>query len=568
MKKKSGPGARFFGVAAMAFLLLSALFAGCAGGGGTASPEVAGSGQTLLFQGQRYPSDTETLTLTALTEEEARSLDSLPGLKQVDGTQCSDLSALAYLQRRRPECQVLYQIPVCGTVCASQDRVLTVTDGDAGELAQALDLLPRLECLTLEGTLPECQALQDLQTAFPELELYYTLELGGQKVDSHAQTLDLAGSWVTYEELEAALPLLRELEEVNLIDTNLTQEEYKALAGQFPEVFFGFIRDLGGKAYSTDATELDFSGCPLTLEEAEEVIRLCPKLQKLILSNCGIPDEMLDDLNRRYPEISVVWTVKVGIVTLRTDAKTFFPGGVNENRLPNDEQVEKLRYCTELVAMDLGHAKITQCTFLENLTHLKYLILADTQITDLTSLSNLKELVYLEIFKLDVEDYSPLLGCTALQDLNISFTQADPAPLGQMTWLHNLHWNGGAEIPGTQELVQQLPQTNVVLQTDNPRQSIGGMWRYLPNYYVFRSLIGGQYLNQGYTARYWGQEDARKILACDKRSSGQFVADVLAQILRQRIDSGESIVGIRDGCVEKAEILYQTLCDSAKDWSR
>lgn len=287
-----------------------------------------------------------------------------------------------------------------------------------------------------------------------------------------------------------------------------------------------------------------------------------PKLQKLIMSDCGIDDEAMDALNRRYPEISIVWTVQIGIVPVRTDDVIFFPAGVSESNMPSNEELKKLRYCTEMVAVDIGHAKATECEWLEYMPHVRYLILADTLITDLTPLSNLKELVYLEIFRMDLHDYSPLLGCTALQDLNIGTTYADPEPISQMTWLHNLQWNHGADDPETRDavlqLAEQLPDTNVTIDT---WRNVGGAWRYLPNYYVFRDLIGGKYFNQLFPSLFWGDRDAAKILGCEQNKS-KFAGDVLAEIVRKRIDSGEPIVGVKNIGSEKAEVLYQTLVQS------
>ena len=279
------------------------------------------------------------------------------------------------------------------------------------------------------------------------------------------------------------------------------------------------------------------------------------------MSDCGLDSETLDALNRQHPEVSVIWTVQVGIHKVRTDATVFFPAGVSEKKLPGNEDLKNLRYCTELIAMDLGHCAITECDWLRNLSHLRYLILADTGISDLAPLSELKELIYLELFRTPITDYSPLLGCTALQDLNLSFTYGDVSPIGQMIWLHNLHWNPGADHPELRTQIEALSETlqDTVIETepDRPRRSIGGSWRYLPNYYVFRDLIGGAFLNQGSPYHYWG-EDAKAILACAK-SEKLFAGDVLAEIVRRRMDEGLPIPGIKNVGSEKAEILYQSL---------
>ena len=517
---------------------------------------------TVPFQGSRYPMDTESITVTSLTEEEAQNLDYLPELKLVDGTQCTDYSALMYLQQRRPDCQVVYQVPVGGTSCSSLSQELTVTDATAAQLEEALPLLPQLCDLTLEGSLPEPEDLLRLQNAYPGIEMHFTLNIGGQEIPSDAQRMDLSGIQVTQQELARTLPLLTGMKEVVLADTNLTDAELKSLAGQFPDIFFLCTMDFAGQPCATDSTEIDISNCPVTVEEVEAILPFFPSLTKLDMSYCGISDEDMDALNRRYPDISIVWTLQIGLVTLRTDATVFFPAGINETNLPSNEELKKLRYCTEMVAIDIGHSKATECDWVQYMPHLKYLILADTKITDLTPLSCLKELIYLELFSMDLHDYSPLLECTALQDLNISSTYADPEPLFQMTWLHTLMWNFVMEDPELADdavrLVEALPDTNVIIQT---WRNIGGLWRHIPNYYVFRDLIGGNFFNQTHTTTYWGSKDANAIMSCDE-GNARFAGDVLAEIVRYRIDNGLPIPGIKNIGSEKAEILYQSLCNS------
>lgn len=312
---------------------------------------------------------------------------------------------------------------------------------------------------------------------------------------------------------------------------------------------------VGGQTYPADSTVLSLSG--VSLEEVEAALPLFPNLHKVILSDTGADDEVLDQLNRAYPEISIVWTVQMGKISVRTDETWFYPAG--KGYLPSNEELQKLRYCTEMIAVDVGHIRVTDCSWLEFMPHVKYLILADTGITDISPVANLKELIYLELFNLKLDDYSPLLQCTALQDLNISSTHADPEPLSRMTWLHNLHWYQSHYDPSTREAVnrlpEQLPQTNVMLDMVG---NISNPWRSLPNYYVFRDIIGGEFLNQSFIIQNWGREDSQKILACDRHEP--FAGEVLAQIVKYRMENDLPIVGAKDA--ERAQILYQSLCES------
>ena len=133
-----------------------------------------------------------------------------------------------------------------------------------------------------------------------------------------------------------------------------------------------------------------------------------------------------------------------------------------------------------------------------------------------------------------------------------------------MTWLHNLQWHRADTNPETKEAVlklpEQLPDTNVVLYPKKKARNIGGPWRYIPNYYVFRDIIGATYFNQDQIWDYWGEADGDRIMACDGGKAPS--AEVLAAIVRERIDKGEPIIGIKNIGSEKAEILYQTLLNA------
>lgn len=517
------------------------------------------------FQGTRYSPDTESITIASLTEEEAKTLGYLVNLKQVDATQCTDYSALSLLQEHLPNCTVLYQISNAGSV-RSDARELTVTDADAAELNRLLPLLPNLHTLTLEGTLPVPEDLLELKNANPAVTLDFALTVGGQEFPTDTKTIDLANAQVTLQEIQQALPLFSNAEELILTGSSLTDAELKGLIGQFPELFVLCDLDFAGKTFSTDSTEIDISNTPVSVEEVEALLPCFPRLTWLNMSYCGIDDESMDALNRRWPDISIVWTMKIGLATVRTDDTIFFPAKIKEYDLPSNDELQKLRYCTEMIAIDIGHSKASDCNWAAYMPHLKFLIMADTKLTDLTPLSNAKELLYLEVFTTYITDYTPLLGCTSLQDLNIGSTYGDPEPLTQMTWLHNLFWHGILEDPEISEraqlLPEQLPDTNVVLKT--PYKNSSGMWRYLPNYYVFRELLDARFFNQEYIARYQEPQDAKRLLACD-RDKNTFAGDVLGEIVRYRIDNQLPIPGIKNIGSEKAEIMYQTLVDS-RNW--
>lgn len=451
--------------------------------------------------------------------------------------------------------------------CDVLAQELAVQDADIEDLKQILPQLPNLNKLILEGVLPDTKQLLSLKEMFPEVSLVFQISLGEKSLSTDTEILDLSNTVVDADTLSDYLPLFFKLKELDLTGTELTDEEKMALCDHLRGIAVRCELPLAGQRFCTDSTELDISGCPVTVEEVEKMLTYFPRVNKLDMSFCGLPDEEMDKLNQQYPDISIVWTVTIGEVKVRTDAVYFYPA--ESNYYPTNEQMKKLRYCTELVAIDIGHTRATDCEFLWYTPKVRYLILADTGVTDITPVGNLKELIYLELFNLRTKDYSPLLNCTKLQDLNIGTTHADPEPLSKMTWLHNLQWHRADQDPDTKDAVlklpEQLPDTNVELYPKKKARNIGGGWRYIPNYYVFRDIIGAKYFNQDQIWDYWGDADGDRIMACEDGKA--FSAYTLAQIVRERIDRGEPIVGLKNTDSQKAEILYETLMN-AQSWIR
>jgi len=516
---------------------------------------------TIPFLGSRYATDTEYIKISSLTKAEADILQYLPQLQYVEADGCQDYDALTYLQQQKPECQILYYVTLGTSTCDSLSREVTAADATAEQLEAALPYLPRLERLGLSGRLPNTDELLKLRADFPNVQLLCTLELWGQELHTDARTLDLTGMSVSVSEIIRMLPLFPDVKEVILTGNPLTIQEYQSLTQAHPGVFFQCALEVNGTVCATDASEIDISGS-ITVAEVEAMLPAFRRLEKLIMSDCGIDDETMDALNRRYPDISIVWTVMVGHVPVRTDSIIFYPAAIDQYHLPSNEEMQKLRYCTELVAVDIGHSEATDCNWLAYTPHVKYLILADTNISDISPLAGLKELVYVELFNTDIQDYTPLLECTKLQDLNIGETYGDPEPLTRMTWLHNLQWHPIQDHPvlgpKAEQLKEQLPDTNITLKTR--RKNIGGPWRMLPNYYLFRELLGGGFYNQEriYNGN-WDYEDGKQILACNDTEA--FAGDVLEKIVRYRIDNALPIFGIKNVGSEKAEILYQTILE-------
>ena len=207
---------------------------------------------------------------------------------------------------------------------------------------------------------------------------------------------------------------------------------------------------------------------------------------------CEIENEdMAAYRDRVRDQYKVVWTVRLGpSIALRTDKDNFMPNHFGVGQLFND-YAYNLRYCEDMVCLDVGHMTLTDISFVTYMPKLKYLILAWTEVQYIEPIRSCKNLIWLELDNSCIRDYSPLVDCTALQDLNIGKTYCDITPILEMKWLKNLYMifcSGGSAWQAS----QALPDTHVVASGD---ATVGGGWRRLPNYYDMRDCLNMYYMN-------------------------------------------------------------------------
>ena len=446
----------------------------------------------IPFQDQVLLQDAETLTIRHLTQEDVDLLDHLPNLLYIDAQECTDYALLQQLQEKHPDCHVRYNVTLGGKAWDCQETELTLDSVQAEELRQLLPYLPQTEAVLLTGTLPAPEELIQLRTEFPEIRLHWESDLGGVTLNSEMEQADLRNAKIEdTAQLEAALAYYAALTQIDLRGSGLSNDEIVALAEKYPDITFHREISVAGLSFPSDAEEIDLSGQQVTdVAQVEAMLPYFPNLKKVVMCDCGIDNETMDALNNRYEDIRFVWSVQLGDMSLRTDATYFMP--VKYDVQVNTEDLKDLRYCTDILCVDIGHMPVANCEWAAYMPNLKYLIIAETQITDITPLKDLKNLVYLEFFLTGVTDVSPLLGCTALEDLNMCFVPCiDYKPLLEMTWLKNLWWGGWLMRTYEAEFREALPNTRLC---HDSASSTGGGWRELDNYFAMRDLLGMWYM--------------------------------------------------------------------------
>ncbi len=399
------------------------------------------------------------------------------------------------VRQQLPDCEIRYDLPFQGSFYADDTRELTITSLTDAEVT-LLDYLPELKAVHAEGC-TDYEQLRALQARRPDCAVTYTVSLFGEEYPQDTRTLSFESELLDMQQLQDALINLTQMEEIHFDQPVVPVEELTGLMEACPDIRITWEKDAFGQTYSSDMTELDLSGMVFaSLEEVEQGTAYFPALEKVILSECGpAPKQWFDNdtmaafREKMRSQYKVVWTVRINDLKVRTDDTYFMPA--KYHKVVTNYQVQNLKYCEDMLCVDLGHMDVFDISFVEGMPHLKYFIVADARLMFIEPISTCKELIYVEFFRTWINDYTPLLECTALQDLNLAWTKGDPMVFKEMTWLNNL-WIDGDDLTDSEkkELEAALPDTFI--------QYCYGMltrngWRDLQNYFDMRDLLGMPY---------------------------------------------------------------------------
>lgn len=193
-----------------------------------------------------------------------------------------------------------------------------------------------------------------------------------------------------------------------------------------------------------------------------------PALEKVDMFATIVQEKDIHRLVEKFPNIKFGWTIHFGKTHyIRTDQTAF--STLHGSCAPHtSKELDVLKYCTELLAFDIGHNEVTDISFLKNMPKLRVLILAcNPDLRNISVLSELKDLEYLELFSCNIRDITPVVGLPRLMDLNIAYNQyiSKYAGLEKMTHLKRL-WipQSGLPVSGKDfmALKNALPDTTVM----------------------------------------------------------------------------------------------------------
>ena len=179
---------------------------------------------------------------------------------------------------------------------------------------------------------------------------------------------------------------------------------------------------------TTEILDLDAAGIRVTdVKALAEEIDGLPGLKEVLLYDSELETADMEWLfDRYYPDIFFGFTLHIGPHEIRTDRTAFstlhLAGKMQGDERHTSEDLEPLRMCTKMKALDLGHNYLDNADFLYWMPELEVLILSPNygRLLDISPVANCKNLVYFEIFSSAITDLSPLSGLTKLRDLNLT----------------------------------------------------------------------------------------------------------------------------------------------------
>ncbi len=451
----------------------------------------------LVVDGRQIPRDSAALNLSGTPLSQWEKLPELTGLKQLDLTG-TGITVQTYetLAAAMPGCDIRWSVPLQGAYYDPETTLVSLSSTDAEDLA-LLDYLPNLTAIDAENC-EDYKALALLQQTRPDLDVRYAVPIGAERYGSSITEITLTDPDIS--DLREALPYLPKLVKVTLIGKLPEMKDLLALKDDFPLVVFVWEFDFFGVRVNTLTEEIDIS--KVKLKDTLELETLLPyfyNLKRLDMRKCGLPHQEMARLSDTYADTLFVWEVIVCGYFVPTDIVSFMPF---EYGMIDSEYADfsNLRYCKDLVLIDMGHYTIPDISFIRYLPKLEYLMICDSQTADLNIIGQCTNLKFLEVFLNPITDFWPLVNLTNLEDLNISYTPltqrtaprrfgkiGDITPLLQMPWLDRL-WVSGYENITEEEkqiLREALPNTQLCFQFGS---STTCGWRHSPNYYIIRDM--------------------------------------------------------------------------------
>ena len=369
---------------------------------------------------------------TTVTADTISKLEQYKYLEEADlsGSTCYD-AILSYM-KAHPTVDVYFNVPLGGTTVKNTTTALSLKQGSFAydTLLKNLKYVTSLKHLSLPGTSLTAEQISNLRSAYPALDISYTMEVQGAELNETTTSVDFSA--MTSNQVDGAIEQLKQYPNIVYVElmnngkSSLSISDVKKLQDALPNVVFHYSFELFGKTVSTTDEKITYKNHSIgdkgeaKIREALDILDGCTYF---LLDDCGLSNEVLADIRSDYPNTKVVWRIYQPNKPSRswlTDTEV-----LRAVYHVNDSNSHLFKYLTEVKYMDLGHnTEMVDISFVSYMPNLEIAILSGAPIKDVSPLANCKKLEFLELAWCGhVSDISALAGCTGLRHLNIGQTK-------------------------------------------------------------------------------------------------------------------------------------------------
>ena len=206
-----------------------------------------------------------------------------------------------------------------------------------GEL-YTLDYYPNLKRVDLSGS--TCyDAILDFMSKHPNLDVTFTIDLGGSVVSYDVDTLTLDPGSFTFEALLENLQYFPNVTGLSLPGITLNADQVTTLRETYPEIPLEYTVDVLGTTYSADTTQLDLSAMDASdISEACRALGLLTNLTDVTLSD-SLTFQQVDTMQSALPDIVFHYNFTLFGKTISTGDEEV----IYKNYSIDDEGLAKLR---------------------------------------------------------------------------------------------------------------------------------------------------------------------------------------------------------------------------------
>ncbi|MBQ8653650.1 MAG: leucine-rich repeat domain-containing protein [Clostridia bacterium] len=307
-----------------------------------------------------------------------------------------------------------------------------------------------------------------------------------------ADVYQMKDKWprITKYQVEKALKSIEELPAgsvVSLDGVSINATEIAKLMTGRPDLTFQCQIPFGKAKVPQDTVDFNLDSMKPGKVGATQLLNgftCLPHLEHVVMYNQPITVKDMEKILAAKPDTDFEWTVRIDSYKIRTDVTAFSTMKGRQDPRYTSKQMEPLKYCENLQAIDLGHNNVNDLSFLTNWPDLKVIIIIDSKkrITDLTPLTNLDQLEYVEMFMQNITDLTPLANKPNLKDLNLCHNNiTDLTPLYgnqalERLWIHS---NPNLTQDQIDAFKAAVPGCQVISEG---YQSTGFGWRDHPRY--------------------------------------------------------------------------------------